>query len=829
MILALVAVTLWETAVAAQSKEGVLSETTTASVPGKKPFVLTEIEKKWLREQGDIRVGIMNAWPPMSFVDATGQKRGIDVELIIALNRRLNGVLKISSGPWKSIYEGLKNKSLDVLMGVTPRDDRAPYFNFTDPYLVIPHVIFGRRDEKEVLSLETLSGRSVAVEDNFFLASLLEKMFPRIKVKSYKTTSDALQAVSNNEASAYIGNRAAALYIIRNESISNLKQYGKISETASINAIGVRKDWPVLQTILQRALHDISLAERRVILGEWISTDIRRRNEFDLTQAEKDWIAAHPVIRVAGDKAWAPIEFLERNGEFSGLAVDYLAKIGELLGVKFEYDRKSSWLQVTKKMKARTLDMYSAVAPFEERREYATFTKPYLNMPAVIFTRSDLPFSGGLESLRGRRVAVVGGYAIADYLTKGNQGLNLVYTASVDEGLRLLQQKDVDAYIGGILVTGHYIRLAGYTNITVSGHTPFTLRVAMATRSDWPVFNQILQKALTHVGENEHAGIIGKWVGLTIKTPVDYRLLWQISLAVGLTLLTLLIWNWRLRVRSNAQSQEITENNKALRQEVVERIKAEESALLASRVKDSFMANVSHEFRTPLNAILGFSEMIQVMNPDPENDKLRKVDEYSKYIYESGGRLLSVFEDVVTISSIYADDGSILREELGVGKILKDAIQAHEDEAKAEGVEFSEHIPSEPLLVMGDKRSIRRIFDCLLSNAVNFNQPNGSVEISARDRGSEIHVTIEDTGVGISESSLKHITDPFFRSVENPYVTSEKGEGTSKGLGLTIVKSLITAHQGEMKIESQEDVGTKVTVIIPVEGDLSEMEATLAS
>jgi two-component system sensor histidine kinase EvgS len=375
-------------------------------------------------------------------------------------------------------------------------------------------------------------------------------------------------------------------------------------------------------------------------------------------------------------------------------------------------------------------------------------------MPAVIFTRSDLPFSGGLESLRGRRVAVVGGYTVADYLTKGKLGLDLVYTASVDEGLRLLQQKDVDAYIGGILVTGHYIRLAGYTNITVSGHTPFTLRVAMATRSDWPVFAQILQKALTHVGEKEHTEIIGKWVGLTIKTPVNYQLLWQISLAVGLILLTLLIWNWRLRLRSIAQSQEITENNKALRQEVGERIKAEESALLAGRVKDSFMANVSHEFRTPLNAILGFSEMIQIMNPDPENDKLRKVDEYSKYIYESGGRLLSMFEDVVTISSVNADDGSILREELDIGKTLKEAIAAHQEEADAEGVKFSERIPADPLPVMGDERSIRKIFDCLLSNAVSYNQPNGTVEISARKRDSEIYVTIQDTGVGISETSL---------------------------------------------------------------------------
>jgi ABC-type amino acid transport substrate-binding protein len=223
-------------------RDGAQSTILQGETAAKNPFQLTGPEKIWLRDIGDIRIGVMNAWPPMAFVDETGRKRGVDVELINALNRRLNGTLKITSDPWNSIYESVKNKTLDALMGVTPRDDRAPFFNFTDPYIVIPHVIFGRHGENDGLSLETLSDHSVAVEEGFFIASLLGKMYPRIKVKLYKTTRDALRAVSNGEATTYIGNRAAALYIIRTEAIPNLRQFGKISEAASINAIGVRKD-----------------------------------------------------------------------------------------------------------------------------------------------------------------------------------------------------------------------------------------------------------------------------------------------------------------------------------------------------------------------------------------------------------------------------------------------------------------------------------------------------------------------------------------------------------------------------------------------------------
>jgi len=109
-------------------------------------FSLTAEEKAWLAEHPEISIGIMDAWAPMNFMDETGTPNGIGVDYIKALDQRLGGVLTIQAGPFKENYSRIKNKKLDALMDITPKKEREPFFNFTKPYLTIPHVIVGRKD-----------------------------------------------------------------------------------------------------------------------------------------------------------------------------------------------------------------------------------------------------------------------------------------------------------------------------------------------------------------------------------------------------------------------------------------------------------------------------------------------------------------------------------------------------------------------------------------------------------------------------------------------------------------------------------------------------------
>ncbi|MCP4690094.1 MAG: transporter substrate-binding domain-containing protein, partial [Desulfobacterales bacterium] len=218
------------------------------------PLALTDAERHWLASHPKIRVGIMNAWPPMDYVDSGGKPRGIGVQFINALNKRLGNRLEIAPGPWKQTYEAVKEKRLDALMDITPRPDREEFFHFTRPYTEIPHVIFAHKDDPYIASLADLAGKTVGVERGFFIVKVLKKNYPRVRVAEYTSTSDALDALTKGVVDAYVGNRAVAMHIIGEEFITNLRAQGKIKETSSINAIGVRKDQPILRDILQKAL-----------------------------------------------------------------------------------------------------------------------------------------------------------------------------------------------------------------------------------------------------------------------------------------------------------------------------------------------------------------------------------------------------------------------------------------------------------------------------------------------------------------------------------------------------------------------------------------------
>ena len=127
-------------------------------------FSLTPEEKAWLAEHPEISMGIMDAWVPMNFMDESGTPNGIGVDYLKALNQRLGGVLTIEAGPFKENYSRVKNKKLDALMDITPKKEREPFFNFTKPYLTIPHVIVGRKDGLYFDSEKDLANKTIALE-----------------------------------------------------------------------------------------------------------------------------------------------------------------------------------------------------------------------------------------------------------------------------------------------------------------------------------------------------------------------------------------------------------------------------------------------------------------------------------------------------------------------------------------------------------------------------------------------------------------------------------------------------------------------------------------
>jgi len=244
-----------------------------------------------------------------------------------------------------------------------------------------------------------------------------------------------------------------------------------------------------------------------------------------------------------------------------------------------------------------------------------------------------------------------------------------------------------------------------------------------------------------------------------------------------------------------------------LEKALVESRVAQESAETSNRVKSEFLANMSHELRTPLNAIIGFSDIMQhqVRGPLPKD-----YQEYAVLIHESGNHLLNLVSDILDLAKIEAGKFIIDLRDMDLEETVDYCLQLTRRRAEECGITLVKTMPESPLVLNADPRACKQILLNLLSNAVKFTRRGGSVEIIAMATDDCVSISVRDTGIGIAANILSRIGTAFEQASNDPMLARE---GT--GLGLALVKALVTQHGGSLRVESRENVGTTVRVELP--------------
>ncbi|KWT69988.1 Sensor histidine kinase [Hyphomicrobium sulfonivorans] len=232
-------------------------------------------------------------------------------------------------------------------------------------------------------------------------------------------------------------------------------------------------------------------------------------------------------------------------------------------------------------------------------------------------------------------------------------------------------------------------------------------------------------------------------------------------------------------------------------------------AELASKVKSEFIANMSHELRTPLNAIIGFSKLMSEHNERRLSDA--DIADYGALIHDAADHLLAVINNILDISKIQSGKFSIDLRDIDVGEVLHVSAASLRLIAENAGVTLSENIDRDLPSVLGDSVRLRQVFTNLISNALKFTTSGGTVTVSTAASGPFAIVSVNDTGVGMTEDEIAVALTPFGQ-VEASH--NRWREGT--GLGLPIARALVKLHGGDLKIESTKGVGTTVKVMLPI-------------
>ena len=294
-------------------------------------------------------------------------------------------------------------------------------------------------------------------------------------------------------------------------------------------------------------------------------TSTPQKINLNLTDSEKAWILEHPTIRVGMDSEYAPYEWLNKDGIYVGMAVDYLHLLEKKLGVRFEIMKGKSWGEIVEMAKRGEIDVLTSIVQTPERLKYFLFSEPYRDTQTMIVDNGEGEFIGHLEHLVGKRVAVEKGYFTQELLEKKYPKIQLVLANNIAEALTFVRDGKADAYVGDMSAINYAVKTHGLEKLRFAGQTEFSSQHRFAFPKSNTELASIMTKAMASISSEESDIIFSRWLGMRIEQGVRIETILKYSIGMGLFFLLFAYWYYRLHReihhRKAAEAREHYRNN----------------------------------------------------------------------------------------------------------------------------------------------------------------------------------------------------------------------------------------------------------------------------
>ncbi|MBK5441465.1 transporter substrate-binding domain-containing protein [Pseudomonas sp. TH32] len=506
-----------------------------------------------------------------------------------------------------------------------------------------------------------------------------------------------------------------------------------------------------------------------------------------LTQQELDWVAANPVLRVGVFENLLPFEYIS-GGELRGLSAKYLGLITRRTGLHFT--------SVPTTTRSARKDMLISgevdILPTRRRSDDPAedrgilYTQPYNTSSTILVSRFDGEPFADLEQLAGKRLVMLGREGYSAFLKEKVPGITIISAQNAVDMMAMVKDGKADAAIASEWLLIPYLSRQYHGVLQVSGVVPQQhTGVSMAVRDDDVILLSILDKALASITGDERKAIYDAWFAdmnldiPTIEAITDHyeSELWLL-LGVVLILVTLV---WQSRV----QRRRATHNE---------------------REKAMFLAVMSHEIRSPMNAVLAAVELL-------EHTALDEHQRHFAYLANNGANaLLRLVDDVLDISKMEAGQLKLNVEAVDLGVLARRVVDSQRPYAEEKGLELTvtSERPVAPLLL--DELRVAQILRNLIFNAIKFTDV-GRVEVQLQvlEGDRQLMIRVVDSSIGLSEQAQGSLFRPYVRDKD---AYKRKG-GT--GLGLVVCRRLVKLMQGELTLSSTLGKGTQVGVMLPIE------------
>ena len=755
-----------------------------------------------------VRVGSFE--DTFNYVNEKGIRKGYGYELLQTLSGYTGWQLEYVTCDWSDCFEKLKNGEIDIMGDISYTEDRAEEMLFSDePMGEEKYYLYADLSRADISAsdFKTLNGKKIGVlmgtEPEVMLTEWEEKYDLKTQHVNISNNEDVKQKLANHEIDCFVSLEESFWAEL---GISTMTRVGKSDIYYAIN-----KDRADIKEELDNAMRALEDAD------PFYTADLYKRYfSLDytpiLTGEEKAWLKEHGAIRMGfltGDSGVSTYD--PATGEITGTITDYIQFARDCLGnqeLVFQmvgYDSQKAELDA---LKSGEIDMvfHFDQSPnlAEDYRVACTNTTWTSNMMAVTNKQH-------FNENQVNRVAVPQNkISLTRYIAVYYPQWEIVDCAAQEDAARLVKDGQADCFVTGVSSQENYSKKYDFYSVPL----PNPAKSCFAVNSGNRHLLSILNKTIKAMPTNMLTGSLAMYKSSSRKVTLSefirdnfFMVLLVSSIFVAVILLAILKLLRKAR-KAEAAARKAANDTQELNAKLQI---AAENAESANRAKSTFLFNMSHDIRTPMNAIIGYADLASRHSDDPA--KLKK---YMENIQVCGQNLLMLLNNVLDLARIENDKTEI---EYSVSDIEKDfrnclAMFRNQADSKGQTLTVTTQLPYP--YIYADIPHLTEVYTNLVSNAVKYTGAGGTIRCGVTQKPGEKEgwcdtvVTVADNGIGMSQEFQKHIFEPFERERTS---TVSKVEGS--GIGMGIVKKLVGLMGGTVEVESKIGVGSTFTVTIP--------------
>ena len=804
-----------------------------------------------------IRVGFYDNSPKFN-IGPQEQLGGLFPEILRYIAVKEGWQLEWVQGNWQDCLKRLAAGEIDLMPDVAFSLDRATRYTFTDEPVFLNWATLYTSTGVTVTSIIDLENLRVAVmrgsihtESREGIKNQVKRFRVNCSFLEFDSYTEVLQAVHNKIADVGVVNRLFGLI--------NANAYDILPTTVMFNPRHIKFAFPPnaprtpeLKTILDRYLKEANTRPDSPIqqilkaFFNGVPSDWRFQssqiNQIHLSREELAWIKKHPVIHLGIDPEFAPFEFMNDHGQYSGFAADYIEILNHRLGLGMKIVPNLSWQEVTRLTQEKKIDVLPAVGFTRERTEYLKFSTPYVGFHRVIISHLDTPFISDLKDAESLRVAVQANSSHSGWL-KDNSSIVPVEYDTLAQTLQAVATKKADAMIGNLAVCTYLIRKLNITNLKIAAPVSSQRHLLhFGIRKDWPLLVSIINKGLDSISDDEAEMIRNRWTAAGYNIGIPAGIMWK---SIGLILAgavllvgAFLTWSFQLkrevRRRKLAEkklqtahdelekqiekrTQDLATTHKTLQEELKQKLHLEKQLHRSQKMETiGLMAGgVAHDLNNILTGMISYPDLLLMKLPE-ESDLRPMVKE----IQSSGKRAGEVAADLLTIARGSVENRTITT----LNELIKEYLCSLEHKKT---LQLHKHVTVLTRLEPGlmniscSPVHIRKCIMNLVNNGAEAITGEGEILLATHnlysDRACRTHdsllaqdyvvLSIQDSGPGIDKAHINRIFEPF-------YTKKVMGNRSGSGLGLTVVWNTVHDHGGVIDLDSDES-GTRFTLYFP--------------